>query len=238
MKKCLIVSTVSRQFTLFERGNIQVLKSLGYEVHCAANFSDENPALDELGIIKHPIDIQRSPYSLRNIKAYKQLNQIIKEGDYNLIHCHSPMGGVLTRLAARKTRKNGTKVFYTAHGFHFYKGAPIKNWLMYYPVEKWLSKYTDTLITINKEDYSIAKNKFKAKRIEFVNGIGVDESKFNFEMTDQEKEDLRKELGLSKNDFVMIYPAELSYRKNQGMLIECVAELVKTNPNVKLLLPG
>ncbi len=238
MKKCLIVSTVSRQFTLFERGNIEVLKGLGYEIHCAANFDDATEALDELEIIRHPFDIQRSPYLLTNIKAYKQVKQIIAEGDYDLIHCHSPMGGVLTRLAARKAKKNGTRVFYTAHGFHFFKGAPLMNWLVFYPIEKWLSKYTDTLITINKEDYNIAKSKFHAKKVEFVNGIGVDENRFNFEVAEQDKNSLKKELEIEEEDFIIIYTAELSERKNQGMLIRAVASLINENVKIKLLLPG
>lgn len=240
MKRCLIVSTVSRQFTLFERGNIEVLKELGYEVHCVANYSDATEDLKELGIIEHNIDIQRSPFSLKNIKAYKQLRNIINSDKYDLIHCHSPMGGVLARLAAKKTRKiNHTRVIYTAHGFHFFKGAPLINWMLYYPVEKCLSKYTDCLITINQEDYNIARKKFKARKVELVNGIGVDENKFNFEMSDEEKHTLRESLGLKDDDYVIIYVAELSKRKNQKMLIDAVKNIIdEGNNNVKLLLPG
>lgn len=239
MKKCLIVSTVSRQFTLFERGNIEVLKELGYEIHCVANYEDETEEINELGIIKHNIDIQRSPFSLRNIKAYKQLKNIINSDKYELIHCHSPMGGVLARLAARRTRKiNHTRVIYTAHGFHFYKGAPLLNWMLYYPIEKWLSKYTDCLITINKEDYDIAKKKFKAKQIELINGIGVDENKFKFEMSEQEKSELRESLGLKDDDYVLIQIGELNQNKNQLMAINTVKELIKDNKNIHLLIVG
>lgn len=239
MKKCLIVSTVSRQFTLFERGNIEVLKELGYEIHCVANYSDETEEIKELGIIQHHIDIQRSPFSLKNKKAYKQLKNIINSEKFELIHCHSPMGGVLARLAARKTRKeNGTRVLYTAHGFHFFKGAPLINWLLYYPVEKYLSRYTDCIITINQEDYNIAKKKFKSKKVELVNGIGVNRNKFDFEMTEEKKEALREEIGVNKNDFIIIYVAELSKRKNQGMIINVMKELIKQNDKIKLLLVG
>ena len=240
MKKCLIVSTVSRQFTLFERGNIEVLKELGYEVHCVANYSDATNELKELGIIEHNIDIQRSPFSLKNIKAYKQLKTIIDSDDYDLIHCHSPMGGVLARLAAKKTRRtNHMRVIYTAHGFHFFRGAPLINWMLYYPVEKFLSKYTDCIITINNEDYDLAKRKFKAKQIELVHGVGVDENKFNFKMCKEEKHNLRESLGLKDDDFVIIYVAELSKRKNQGMLIKSIKEIISEgNDNIKVLLPG
>lgn len=240
MKKCLIISTVSRQFTLFEKGNIEVLKDLGYEIHCAANYSDATEGIKELGIIKHNIDIQRSPFSLKNVKAYKQLKQIIDADNYDLIHCHSPMGGVLARLAAKKTRKiNHTRVIYTAHGFHFFKGAPLINWLLYYPVEKYLSKYTDCLITINKEDYNVAKNKFKCKNVELVNGIGVDKEKFDFKMSNEEKKELRKSLAIKDNDFLIIYVAELSKRKNQSMLLKAIKNLKRQGyNNIKVLLPG
>ena len=129
MKKILIVSTVSRQFYLFEKGNIEVLKSLGYEVHGAANFSDANERLDELDIVRHHFDIQRSPLSLKNIKAYKQLKKLMQSENFNAVHCHSPMGGVLARLAAKSTKV--AHVIYTAHGFHFYKGSPLINWVLY-----------------------------------------------------------------------------------------------------------
>ena len=117
--------------------------------------------------------LQRSPFKRNNINAYRELKEIIDQNNYKIIHCHTPMGGVLARLAARKARKNGTKVIYTAHGFHFCKGAPLANWLLYYPIEKTLAHFTDCLITINTEDYQLAKRRFKAEKIEHVHGVGV-----------------------------------------------------------------
>ena len=169
----------------------------------------------------------------------KQLKKIINDEKFDLIHCHTPMGGVITRLAAKKVRKNGTKVFYTAHGFHFYKGAPKINWMIYYPIEKYLSKYTDVLITINHEDYELVKNNFKAKRIELVHGMGVDDKKFNNEpLKDEEYIKLKKELNIQDDDFVMMYVAELNKNKNQIMLIEMMKEIIKENPKIKLFLVG
>lgn len=239
VKKCLIVSTVSRQFTLFERGNIKVLKELGYEIHGVANYSDASKQLENLEIIQHHIDIQRSPFSIKNIKAYKQLQKIMKTDEYDLIHCHTPMGGVLARIAAKKARKQGkTKVIYTAHGFHFFKGAPLLNWLLYYPIEKFLSKYTDCIITINQEDFDIANQKFKAKKVELVNGIGIDETRFNFEMPEKDKSALKEDLGIRKEDFVLICIGELNKNKNQIMAIEAAKKLCKEQPNIKLILVG
>lgn len=135
------------------------------------------------------------------------LARIIDEHRYSIIHCHTPMGGVLARLAARKQRKEGTKVIYTAHGFHFCQGAPLKNWLLYYPIEKGLSALTDCLITINEEDFVLAKGLRKALRTEKIHGIGVDTERFH-PVSETEKMLLRKTYGFKEDDFILIYPAE------------------------------
>ena len=234
MKKVLFVATVTGHINAFHVPYLKWFHEEGYEVHVASNGEEKIEYCD-----KHfNIPFERSPFKLKNIKAYKELKNIIDSNKYEIIHCHTPVGGVLARLAARGTRKRGTRVLYTAHGFHFYKGAPIINWLIYYPVEKWLSRYTDTLITINNEDYTIAKKKFKAKNIEFVNGVGVDEKKFNFEMSEEEKHKLRQELGLNDDDYVLISVGELNKNKNQIMQIETMKEVVKSNSKIKLLIVG
>ena len=150
------------------------------------------------------------------------------------------MGGVVARLAAKKARKAGTRVIYTAHGFHFYKGAPLKNWLLFYPVEKHLAKYTDTLITINDEDFERAKKKFEKRchDIEYVPGVGVDEKKFNKKLTKKQYAALRKSLKLKDDDFVMISVGRLDTNKNQGLLIRVTSKLVKEDKRYHLLLVG
>lgn len=224
MKKILIVSTVSRQFYLFEKGNIETLKSLGFEVHAAASFNDENERLKEIEIVKHPINIERSPLSLKNITAYKQLKKIMITGNFDAVHCHSPMGGVLARIAARNV--GISNVIYTAHGFHFYKGAPIKNWLFYYPVELLLSKFTDFIITINKEDYAIAK-KFFSKTVDYVPGIGVDIKKF--EPTTVDNQLKRKEWGISEDTVVLLSIGEMIERKNYKTSLNAIAKMKYEN---------
>ena len=236
MKKVLFTATVDSHILQFHIPFLKLFKENGYEVHVATNGNETIPYCD----VKHVVSFERSPIKINNLKAIKQLRKIINKEKFDMIHCHTPMGSVVTRIAAKKARKNGTRVIYTAHGFHFYKGAPILNWIVFYPVEKWLAKYTDTLITINKEDYDLAKKKFskRCKDIEYVPGVGIDENKFNFEMTEEEKLELRKSLGINKDDFVMIYPAELSNRKRQIWLIDTVADLLKGHKEIHLLLPG
>lgn len=224
MKKILIVSTVSRQFYLFEQGNIEVLKSLGYEVHGAANFSDENERLDSLDIIRHHFDIERSPFSIKNIKAYKQLKKILKSEKFDAVHCHSPMGGVLARLSAKSV--GISKIFYTAHGFHFYKGAPIINWLVYYPVEKLLSRYTDVIICINTEDSERSKS-FYAKRTFYVPGVGVDTKKIRSNNND--KKEKQVSLALPEETYIILSVGELNKNKNHEVVIRALAQLKKEN---------
>ncbi len=231
-KKVLFTSHTAN-FSKFNRPFMRWLKEQGFEVHYASAGEEEVLDCDT----HFTVPFSRNPLKVSNIKAYHQLKKILAQNKYDIIHTHTPVGSVITRLAARATRKNGTHVIYTAHGFHFFKGAPLLNWLTYYPVEKVMSKYTDTLVTINKEDYEIAKNKFYTN-VHYVAGVGIDPKKFDFTMTKAEKIKLRKSLGLKESDFVMIYPAELNKNKNQLLLIKSLAHLVKDHTDIHLLLPG
>ncbi len=237
MKKVLFTATVDSHILCFHIPFLKLFHDKGYEVHVATNGTEKIPYCDK----KIVIPFERSPYKLNNLKAIKQLRKVINEEKYDIIHTHTPMGSVVTRLAAKQARKKyHTRVIYTAHGFHFYKGAPLLNWLLFYPVEKYLAKYTDTLITINQEDYDRAKRKFSKRchDIQYVPGVGIDEKKFNIKMTKEEKHELRRSLGLKDDDFVMIYVARLDKNKNQGFLIEVMKDLVKEHSNIHLLLVG
>jgi len=240
MKKVLFVATVVKHhFMSFHIPYIKWFKENGYETHvCAKNDYDNKedcviPYCDKY----YDLPFGRSPFDSNNIVAYKQLKKIIDSNEYNIIHCHTPVGGVLTRVAAIEARKNGTKVIYTAHGFHFYKGASIRNWLLYYPVEKWMAKYTDCLITTNNEDYKRVKNRFKAKSIKLINGVGVDLNEFKPQIHKM-KSELRKEYAYNRNDFILFFAGELTYRKHQDLLIDAIGLLKDKIPNIKLLLAG
>ena len=231
-KKVLFVATVLRGHILvFHLPYMQWFQQQGYEVHCCAgNDTDEpNPAIPFCDRYIE-IPFARSPLGRANRTAYRQLKALIDAEDYALIHCHTPVGGALTRLAARDARKRGTRVLYTAHGFHFYSGAPIKNWLFFYPAERFLARYTDLLITINAEDYARAK-RFPAKQVELVEGVGVDIARFA-EPVDRAA--VRATLGLSLRDSVVITVGEHIPRKNHEACLRAVAAL----PGTTLLLCG
>lgn len=243
--KALMMSSVASMIDLFNADNINILLELGYDVHVATNFEfgsitsqervDEyRQELEEQGIKTFQLPVPRSLFATKNIlSSYKKMKKLVGENQYQIVHCHSPIGGVIARLACIKSRKSGTKVIYTAHGFHFFKGAPIKNWLIFYPIEKICSLVTDVLITINQEDYSRA-TKFWAKKVEYVPGIGVDVKKIN--STSVNRSAMRKEFGLNDNDYVILSVGQLSKRKNHEVIIRALAKI--KNINVKYLLCG
>lgn len=209
---------------------LKMFKDMDWETAVAARNDYENPADCVIPYCDtyYNIPFERNPLKPGNWKAYKNLKKVIDEGVYDIIHCHTPVGAMLTRLAAKQTRKNGTKVFYTAHGFHFYEGAPAINWLLYYPVEKWLSNCTDVLITINKEDYERAKT-FKAGKVCYVPGVGIDLKKFNVGFIDKKQK--RKEIGVTADEFVLLSVGELIPRKNHEVVIRAMSVL-KQNGNL------
>ena len=234
MKKVLFVATITKHINTFHIPYLKWFKEQGYEVHVASRGEEKIEFCDK----HYNLPFERFPLKKNNLKTYKELKKIINNNQYEIVHCHTPVGGVLTRLAARRARKKGTTVIYTAHGFHFYKGAPLLNWIIYYPIEKICAKWTDCLITITEEDFILARKKIKAKRIEHINGVGMNTEKFQKELSEDEKNDKRRELGINKNDIVFSYVAELNKNKNQILLIEAIKELKKEFPNIKLLLVG
>ena len=211
---------------------------MGYEVDVATNFvegstcSDEKIAalkrvLEGMSVRCFQIDFSRNVLNItQNIKAYQQTKKIIDDNNYTLIHSHSPIGGFLSRIAVRKARRQGTKMIYTAHGFHFYKGAPLLNWLIFYPIEKICSRWTDVLVTITHEDYLLAQNKMDAKEVVYVPGVGINTADLAPKTEDATiKIDKRKELGLSQEDTVMLSVGELNKNKNQEILLRAMAQL-------------
>ena len=202
--KVLLTATVQSHICQFHKPLVEVLHAHGCEVHVAArdNLAEKNGLKLDFVEKVYDVPFSRSPKSMDNVKAYRQLERIIDEIDYDIVHCNTPMGGIVTRLAARKARKNGTKVYYTAHGFHFYKGAAKKNWIVFYPIEKFFSRLTDKLITITAEDYKLASQKFHCQ-VERIHGVGVDETRY-FPVDDVTKKKLRNEMGYGEEQKIVL----------------------------------
>lgn len=225
MKKVLFVATVVKTHIMeFHIPYLQMFKEMGWETAVAAKNDYDNPEDCIIPYCDHyyNVEFDRTPFSFKNIKAYIDLKKLINENEYDIIHCHTPVGGVLARLAAQDARKNGTRVFYTAHGFHFYKGAPLINWLIYYPIERIMARKTDVLITINKEDYERAKD-FKAKKIVYIPGVGIDIEKFKIH--NKSREEMRNELGIPFDATVLLSVGEVNKNKNHRVVIEALPEL-------------
>lgn len=234
--RLLLVATVQSHIGQFHKPLMKLLKEKGWEIHVAArNNLDEKDGLQ----LEYPdkvfdIPFQRSPLDRRNIAAYRQLKSILAENHYDVVHCNTPVGGILGRLAARKYRKSGTAVYYTAHGFHFYKGGPKSSWLLYYPIEKLFARCTDKLITINREDYDLAKKHFPCP-VYRIHGVGADSGRY-YPVTAEEKNTIRKQLGL--NGVVLLTAGELLPNKNQRAAILALKELRKKIPAARLLIAG
>jgi len=225
-KKALFTATVVKTHMMqFHIPYLRMLQEMGWETAVAARNDYENPADCQIPYCNQYYDIpfERLPWKKGNLQAYKMLKKVIDEGNYDIIHCHTPVGALLTRLAAADARKKGTKVIYTAHGFHFFKGAPLPNWLLFYPAEKLAAPMTDVLLTINKEDYALAKRKLKAKRIEYVPGVGIRTERFR--KTEEARAGKRRELGFREEDFLMLTVAEMTANKNHITILKALALL-------------
>lgn len=234
MPAILFVATVDLHFEKFHLPYLQWFKEQGWEVHVAARGERELPFVDR----KFNIPFERSPLRKGNWRAYRELSELIGGETYEVIHCHTPMGGMLARLAGWKARQKGTKILYTAHGFHFCKGAPLFNWLLYYPIEKGLARLTDCLITINSEDYRLARKRhFHAAEIAHVPGVGIQTERFQ-PLGPEEKAERRRELGLAEDGLLLFYAAEFNKNKNQQLLIQALSRLRYEVPEARLVLAG
>ena len=236
--KILYVTTISNTVNAFLIPHIKFLIQQGNEVGVAFNIvQDVHPELIKLGCEIYQIEFQRNPLKKDNLMAYQKIKNIILKEGYEFVHVHTPVASFFTRLACRNIKN--VKVLYTAHGFHFFEGASKKNWAIYYTLEKIAARWTDVLLTMNEEDYHLAR-KFKLRKgnaIYKIPGVGLDLNKFS-PQTPQAKSRLRDEYGYHVEDFILTYVGELSYRKHQDLIIEAVSLLKEKIPNIKLLLVG
>lgn len=240
MKKALMYASVASMIQQFNMDNIRLLMDGGYQVDVACNMKEGSTisaeriqameqTLREMGCGVYHIPVPRKITALGAIfQSFRLSKQRMNEGAYDLIHCHSPIGGMICRLANRCSRHYAkTKMIYTAHGFHFYQGAPRKNWLLYYPMERFCGRFTDTLITINREDHALAERKFRLKKggkVAYVPGIGIDPDKIDHVAL----QPIRQELHIPEGDFLMLSVGELNDNKNHALVLRAMKELPET----------
>lgn len=236
MKKILYVTTVSSTVNAFLVPHIKMLIENGYKVDCA--FSINKPldnSLVKLGVNQYEIPFSRNPLGVGNIKAFNRLLEIQRRNEYDIIHVHTPIAALYGRLLKLKFPR--LRTIYTAHGYHFLKGCSKLGWILYYPIEKVMAKFTDVIININKEDYEITKEKLRPKKCYLLNGVGLDLGKYK-KLSEEEISEKKKELGLSDSDFIVLMIAELNKNKNHIQLINAIEILSKQYSNIKVLCIG
>ncbi len=234
-KRILMLASVASMIDQFNQSNIRLLADMGYEVHVACNFRKGNTCdavhirrfrrrLGSQGVICHQWDCPRDVLAVRDcLRAFAQLLRLTQAYRFEMMHCHSPVGSALARMIAHE---RGIRVIYTAHGFHFYKGAPAKNWLFYYPVEKLLSYRTDVLVTINREDYLFAKRHLNAANIVRIPGVGINTGRFAQAVADAGSgADFRTRQGVPQNALLLLSVGELNEGKNHRVILEAAAQL-------------
>ncbi|KMY52971.1 hypothetical protein AC623_02350 [Bacillus sp. FJAT-27231] len=234
-KKIAFIATVYRHLEAFHLPFIHLLKEKGYEVHAISRPDHGKDGLVREKIPCHDIAFHRNPFHPSNVSALHRLYQLLKQQNYQMVHVHTPVGGILGRLAAWKTTV--PSIIYTAHGFHFYKGGKVFNWL-FYPIEKYFAKMTDSLITINKEDFNRARCFPVKKQVLYIPGVGMDTSAFQFQNESDIRKEKRIELGFADQDFVLICVAEINKNKNQIQLLRAIESLKDRYPFLKCLIVG
>lgn len=236
MKRILYVTTVSLTLNTFLIPHIRHLINHGFQVDIASNIDVPlDKTFEEMGVTHHRISFSRNPIYPNNLKAYKEIKSLQRENSYDIVHVHTPVAAFVTRAALRSEK---IKIIYTAHGFHFYKGAPMLNWMLYYPLEKIAAKWTDTLVTINDEDKERAKG-FHLRnggQVYKMPGVGIKEESYEIENFNRNR--YRKSLGLKKDDFAILVLAELNKNKNHMQIIKAIDELKEKCPRIKLICAG
>ncbi len=229
--KMLYILNFAHRLNQFSYSSILAAQNLGLEYHIACNWDypsikDKQADEKKYGVRIHQVDFMRNPLHPGNIKAYRRICRLIRDEKYQVVHCNTPIGGALGRIAAKRF---GIKtVIYQAHGFHFYQGAPFSSWLLYYPIEKLLARFTDSLITINREDYALAREKMRLRKrgkVAYIPGIGIDTGVFAAITTDRQKK--REELGIPPDATLLLSVGELNGNKNHAIIIRAVAEIPK-----------
>lgn len=236
MRKVLYITTVNSTINAFLIDHIKMLIENGYEIDCASYINqDVNEELVGMGVNTYNITFNRNPLNLSNIKAFKELCKLQYINKYDIIHVHTPVAGIFGRML--KIIFPNIKTIYTAHGYHFMKNGSKLGWLIYYPIEKVMGKFTDVIININKEDFEITKNKIKPKRCYLINGVGIDLNKYK-RLSVKEQESKRRELNLKSNDFIITMIAELNENKNHIQLIKALEILKDKYDDIKALCIG
>lgn len=219
----------------FEGTSMYAANQMGWKLYMGINkqYAEQLKGVD-YDVTFYDQYIYRSIFDVkRNWIAYRRLCKMLEaHPDIEVIHCNTPIGGVLGRICGHKYHK---KVIYTAHGFHFYKGAPLVNRTIFKWIEQWMARYTDMLITINHEDFEAAQKMHlkKGGKVVYVPGIGIDTAMYDNVVVDASKK--KAEIGVPADANLCLGVGDLNDNKNVITMVKAIA---KTAPSVHLALCG
>ena len=229
--KVLFLATVPSMIVVFNLRNIRMLQEMGYEVHAACNFKDLSAwteekiqeyrhILTDMSVVMHQIDFPRKPWHpLLVCRSYRQIRDLLKKEHYTMMHNQSCVSGIVGRVACHGLN---LKIIHTEHGFYYFKGGPLINWL-FFPFDKICSCWTDSIIVINHEDYNFAKHYMSAKNYVYIPGVGINTKFFSNTIVDREK--MRNQLRIPANAFVVLSVGELNINKNHSVILKAISEL-------------
>ena len=238
--KNLLITSPDLMLIQFLVPHVKYLSENGFHVEIACSvvgdrIDDVRAALGGVAKKIHTVRLERSPVSPNNLKGYGDMKRLLEENKYDIIWTNEPVMGVVTRLAARKLRKQGTKVVYMVHGFHFFKGASKLNWMLYYPVERMMAHFCDAIVTMNQEDYDRAQT-FRTGSVYKIHGVGVDTKRFHFLHAPDLRIAKRRQLGIPEDAHVLLSVGELTKRKNHEVAIRALKEM--ENPSIHYVICG
>ncbi|WP_152597428.1 glycosyltransferase family 4 protein [Neobacillus niacini] len=208
----------------------------GYKIFMGVNRKTaENLECEGYDIIFYDSSTFRSLLDIKsNFTAFKNLLSLLKREQIDVIHCNTPIGGIMGRLCGKLAKV--PKVIYTAHGFHFYNGAPLINRTFFKWAEMIMARFTDAIITMNQEDFEAAQkfNLRKGGRVYYIPGVGIDTEQYQLESLDKRK--IREAIGLRGDDIAIISTGDLIKRKNFNTAITAIAKA--NNPKLHFLICG
>lgn len=237
MNKRLLITSTDLMMVQFLVPHVINLSGQEFDIDIACSevgnrFNEVENKLSQYVRHIYKVSLQRSPLSKNNINGYHEMQQIINNGKYDFIWTNEPVMSVVTRLAARQARKQGTKLIYMAHGFHFFNGAPKLNWMIYYPIERIMAHHADMICTVNTEDFARARH-FNVKKVSYIHGIGINTARLS---ENAFTNNIRHELDIPDNAFIILSVGELNKNKNQSTIIKAISVL--DNPNIHYILCG